>query len=197
MKIVQQGKVSLISIDNKTKEIQSEEQSVIVQENKENQADEEKSESKSESKSEPKSESESRSESESSRSSPTKEKHHKKSKVKKFVKGMKNLFKSESKDSEGDSSSSRKSSVAELVGGMKNISQALILKEDHDYQTKTKIKHSSFTNYLHENYVTPQAASHLHEAEREPPKQEITTKIPLSPNYPRDQLKEATSEVDE
>ena len=110
---------------------------------------------------------------------------------------MKNLFKSESKDSEGDSSSSRKSSVAELVGGMKNISQALILKEDHEYQTKTKIKHSSFTNYLHENDVTTQAASHLHEAERESPKQEITTKIPLSPNYPRDQLKEATSEVDE
>ena len=192
VKIVQQGKVSLISIDNKTKEFQTEEfesnsdtKSVSKSEfeSKSDPKSERKlqSDAKSDSKPEPKlesdtkSESRSRSESESSsRSSPTKE-TKKKSKVQKFVKGMKNLFKSSE-----SSDSSRKSSVAELVGGMKNISEALISKEDHECATSK--------NNLHESDVT------THE---ELPRQEITTKIHLSSNYPGELKEEASEEEEE
>lgn len=200
VKIVQQGKVSLISIDNKAKEFQTEEfesnsdtKSVSKSEfesksdpksERKLQSDakiDAKSNAKSDSKPEPKlesdtkSESRSRSESESSsRSSPTKE-TKKKSKVQKFVKGMKNLFKSSE-----SSDSSRKSSVAELVGGMKNISEALISKEDHECATSK--------NNLHESDVT------THE---ELPRQEITTKIHLSSNYPGELKEEASEEEEE
>ena len=196
VKIVQQGKVSLISIDNKTKELQTEEfesnsdtKSVSKSEfeSKSDPKSERKLQSdakidaKSDSKPDPKlesdtkSESRSRSESESSsRSSPTKE-TKKKSKVQKFVKGMKNLFKSSE-----SSDSSRKSSVAELVGGMKNISEALISKEDHECATSK--------NNLHESDVT------THE---ELPRQEITTKIHLSSNYPGELKEEASEEEEE
>ena len=200
VKIVQQGKVSLISIDNKAKEFQTEEfesnsdtKSVSKSEfesksdpksERKLQSDakiDAKSNAKSDAKPEPKlesdtkSESRSRSESESSsRSSPTKE-TKKKSKVQKFVKGMKNLFKSSE-----SSDSSRKSSVAELVGGMKNISEALISKEDHECATSK--------NNLHESDVT------THE---ELPRQEITTKIHLSSNYPGELKEEASEEEEE
>ena len=200
VKIVQQGKVSLISIDNKAKEFQTEEfesnsdtKSVSKSEfesksdpksERKLQSDakiDAKSDAKSDSKPKPKlesdtkSESRSRSESESSsRSSPTKE-TKKKSKVQKFVKGMKNLFKSSE-----SSDSSRKSSVAELVGGMKNISEALISKEDHECATSK--------NNLHESDVT------THE---ELPRQEITTKIHLSSNYPGELKEEASEEEEE
>ena len=200
VKIVQQGKVSLISIDNKAKEFQTEEfesnsdTKAVSKSEFESKSDpkserklqsdakiDAKSNAKSDSKPEPKlesdtkSESRSRSESESSsRSSPTKE-TKKKSKVQKFVKGMKNLFKSSE-----SSDSSRKSSVAELVGGMKNISEALISKEDHECATSK--------NNLHESDVT------THE---ELPRQEITTKIHLSSNYPGELKEEASEEEEE
>ena len=196
VKIVQQGKVSLISIDNKAKEFQTEEfesnsdTKAVSKSEFESKSDpkserklqsDAKIDAKSDSKPEPKlesdtkSESRSRSESESSsRSSPTKE-TKKKSKVQKFVKGMKNLFKSSE-----SSDSSRKSSVAELVGGMKNISEALISKEDHECATSK--------NNLHESDVT------THE---ELPRQEITTKIHLSSNYPGELKEEASEEEEE